>query len=63
MQYFWFSALSSGIWRFSQESLVHRTMPGKRVLPIIAANFRDDYAEGLGRYPTGFLRDKREEEV
>jgi hypothetical protein len=30
-------------------------MPGKRVLPIVATNCRDDYAEGLGRYPTGFL--------
>jgi hypothetical protein len=30
-------------------------MPGKRVLPIVAANVRGDYAEGLGRYPTGLL--------
>jgi hypothetical protein len=30
-------------------------MPGKRVLPIVAAHFRGDYAEGLGRYPTGLL--------
>ncbi len=37
---------------FSQASPVHRTMPGKRVLPTVAANLRGDYAEGLGRYPT-----------
>jgi hypothetical protein len=30
-------------------------MPGKRVLPIVAANVRGDYAEGLGRYPTCLL--------
>ena len=38
---------------YSQGMPVHRTMPGKRVLPIVAANFRGDYAEGLGRFPTG----------
>jgi hypothetical protein len=30
-------------------------MPWKRVLPTVAANLRGDYAEGLGRCPTGFL--------
>jgi hypothetical protein len=30
-------------------------MLGKRALPIVAANVRDDYAEGLGRYATGLL--------
>ena len=34
---------------------VNRTMPGKRVLPTVAAKIRGDYAEGLGRYATGFL--------
>jgi hypothetical protein len=30
-------------------------MPGKRVLPVVAAKVWGDYAEGLGRYLTGFL--------
>jgi hypothetical protein len=29
-------------------------MPGKRVLPVVAAKLRGNYAEGLGRYLTGF---------
>jgi hypothetical protein len=37
-------------------------MPGKRVLPIVAANVRGDYAEGLGRYQTGLLPPSSEEE-
>jgi hypothetical protein len=38
---------------FRQASPVHRTMPGKRVLPTVTPNFQGDYAEGLGQYPTG----------
>jgi hypothetical protein len=38
---------------YSQIMPIHRTMPGKRVLPIVNANSHGDYAEGLGRFPTG----------
>jgi hypothetical protein len=48
-------AAERGLGVSGQASLVHRTMPGKRVLPIVAAKFRGDYAEGLGRYPTGLV--------
>jgi hypothetical protein len=43
------------VWREGQALPVNRTMPGKRVLPTVACEFAGDYAEGLGRYPTGFL--------
>jgi hypothetical protein len=63
MQYFRFAALSSkdlalspGIARTPHHAREARASNHRR-------DFRDDYAEGLGRYPTGFLRDQREEEV
>jgi hypothetical protein len=46
---------AEGLWRVNQELPVRRTMPGKRVLPVVAAEVCGDYAEGLGRYLTGFL--------
>jgi hypothetical protein len=50
-----FVAPRKGYWRNSQASPGDRTMPGKRVLPFVAQDFRGDCAEGLGRYWTGFL--------
>jgi hypothetical protein len=54
------SRCGGGIWRDSQALPVNRTMPGKRVLPTVAQKFQDDYAEGLGRYWTGFPLEKKE---